>query len=162
MVARHESECRPGFAGIRTKSCLHKNLYTLEVTAKPPKVVFTWINAGKSPAFITHHGVRFLVLPKDSQMPPSDIGTIPEEDYRTPMVVGGTHTRRSFLEQGISHDAWANIASKQSYLIFTAIIRYLDVFGDPHETRYCARFVDFMKKADAVTEFGGEEYNQQT
>ena len=128
-------------------------------------VKLKWTNAGRSPAFVIARESKLFVLPRDEKLDDRwDVDAIIDDDHSHPIISGGHWSERAIYRPGhtVGIGLWEQINSGELTLILRAYIRYTDVFGATHETRYCAWFVLLPSDSDAINTCGGKEYNSQT
>lgn len=117
-----------------------RNLNTLAMT-------FDWRNAGRSPAFVLEQGARLFSVAKPYSFDDSVWDMIGAPSIGTPIIAPDSPSGDAAFYTNFSSSLREDldlIASAQRLLIFQAFIRYKDVFGEEHYTRYCVwRFVHF-------------------
>jgi hypothetical protein len=133
------------------------------VEPDPPLVKFAWKNVGRSPAFLI--GLKeklFLIDDADSVASHWNI-EVEVLDYDRAIIPDATYAKPVYLDIGtINPTTWTSILRGKSHLIFAAVIRYRDPFGEEHQTAFCARFSGLPKRPHWYQDYGGKEYNHQT
>lgn len=132
-----------------------------EGVGESPHALFSFINLGNSPAFVTEYSVRIKYY---------DEGTPQEPDYGSPLQVpegsfaiepeGRSFPQRRDLEEApLTPPKVTALRTGKAELLFYGFIRYRDVFRRPHTTRFCLKY-DAVHK---TFQWGGPKaYNEYT
>jgi hypothetical protein len=124
-------------------------------TKQNKRIMFAYVkfkNYGKSPAWITEEGGSFDILKNTADLPPIPVyrDKVALRDRTAVIVPLGTADDSETLRLPQPEEQQIPVPlglSKEGVCCFYGYIKYKDVFGQTHETRFCYRQKDPIQAA---------------